>query len=299
MKNYVGIDLGGTNVRAAVVTEEGTILSEMKTKTEAEKGPDYIVNKIIVLVREVMKNYEIHGIGIGFPGPIDGLNNDIVMSTNIPGMEHYPITKKLEEVFKVPVYIENDANVAGLAEALVGAGKLYSSTYYVTISTGIGGAFVVNGKVISGKHGHAGEIANIVIDRNRKKYNHLNIGAVENEASGTAITRKGREIFGDSIEHAGKVFDLARANDEKALAIVDEMAKDLAYMFSVIAHVVDPHIFVLGGGVMAGKDVFLDKMIAYYMDLVHPAMRTIEFAEAKLEEPGIVGAAMLPISKEK
>lgn len=298
MKNYVGIDLGGTNVRAAVVTEEGTILSEMKTKTEAKQGPDYVVNKIIVLVREVIKDYDISGIGIGFPGPIDGINNEIIMSTNIPGMSNYPVTKKLEEVFKVPVYIDNDANVAGLAEALVGAGKMYPSTYYVTISTGIGGAFIVNGKVVGGKHGHAGEVGNVVIDRNREKINHLNVGAVENEASGTALTQKGKAIFGDSIEHAGKLFDLARANDPQALELVDNMAKDLAYMFSAIAHVVDPHVFVLGGGVMAGKDVFFDKMVAYYKELVHPAMRTIDFVDAQLEEPGMVGAAMLPISKE-
>lgn len=298
MKNYIGIDLGGTNVRAAVVSADGTILAEQKTKTEADKGPDYVVNKIIHLVNEVKEGYEISGIGIGFPGPIDGLNNEIIMSTNIPGMEHYPVAKMLEDEFKVPVHIDNDANVAGLAEALVGAGKGYPSVYYTTTSTGIGGAFVVNGKVVSGKHGHAGEIGNLVIDRNRGKYNHLNVGAVENEASGTAITRKGKEVFGDSIEHAGHVFDLARQGDEKALEIVDNMALDLAYMYSLIAHVADPHIFVLGGGVMAGKDVFLDKMIAHYNNLVHPPMREIKFVEAQLEEPGIVGAAMLPISKE-
>ncbi|MBR3694494.1 MAG: ROK family protein [Erysipelotrichales bacterium] len=298
MRKYIGIDLGGTNVRAAVVDEYGNILCEKKTRTEADKGPDHVCEKVMTLVKEVMADEVIQGIGIGYPGPIEAHTNDILMSTNIPGMEHYPITRKLQETFKVPVYIDNDANVAGLAEALVGAGKEYPSIYYVTISTGIGGAFILDGKVISGRHGHAGEIGNIIIDRDRKKYNHLNAGVVENEASGTAIVRKGKEVFGDTIEHAGHVFDLARQGNTQALEIVENVARDLAYAFSAIAHAVDPHAFIIGGGVMAAKDVFFDKMITYYKEAVHTAMQDIEFKQAQLEEPGIIGAAMLPKSKE-
>ena len=94
--------------------------------------------------------------------------------------------------------------------------------------------------------------------------------------------------------HAGDVFDLARKGNEQALQLCDEVAYDLAMMFSQIAHVVDPEVFVLGGGVMKGKDVFFDKMESYYRDLIHQGMQTVEFVEAELEEPGIVGAAMLP-----
>lgn len=299
MKKYVGVDLGGTNVRAALVSENGVILNEKKIKTEAQNGPDAVTDRVINLVKDVIGKETVDGIGIGFPGPIDTVKNEPMMSTNIPGMEHYPIAKKLELEFNVPVYLDNDANVAGLAEALVGAGKGLPSIFYVTISTGIGGVLVVDGKCVSGKHGYAGEIANIIIDRNREKINHLNIGAVENEASGTAITRKGKAIFGDSIQHAGNVFDLAKEGNSDAAKIVDDMAYDLAVMFSIISHVCDPYAFVLGGGVMAGKNVFLDKMIGYYNSLVHEPMRDVDFLEAKLEEPGLVGAAMLPVSRAK
>ena len=163
--------------------------------------------------------------------------------------------------------MDNDAKVAALGEAVLGGGKGYPIVYYVTISTGIAGALVINQKVISGQNGHAGEIGNICIDRNREKYNILNAGAAENEASGTAITRKGRAVFGESISHAGDVFDLARKGDEKALKIVDDMAYDLAMMFSAVGHIVDPHVFVVGGGVMKGKDVFFDKMEKYYRSM--------------------------------
>ena len=136
--------------------------------------------------------------------------------------------------------MDNDVKVAALGEAVLGGGKGFPIVYYVTISTGIGGALVIDQKVISGQNGHAGEIGNICIDRNREKYNILNAGAVENEASGTAITRKGRELFGEQIAHAGNVFELARTGDEKALKLVDDMAYDLAMMFSAIGHILNP-----------------------------------------------------------
>ncbi len=296
---YIGIDLGGTNLRAGVVDENGNILRDKKVPSEANQGPDKVMENIINLVKDVKGDEELGGIGICFPGPIDTLHNDIMMSTNIPGMEHYPVCKKLEEEFKLPVYIDNDANSAGIAEALVGAGKGLPTIFYVTISTGIGGVLVVDGKSVSGRHGFAGEIANIIIDRKREKINHLNVGAVENEASGTAITRKGQAIFGDTIKHAGDVFKLADEGNKEALQIVDDMAYDLAMMFSSIAHVCDPYAFVIGGGVMASKDTFLPKTIEYYKTLVHVPMRDVDFLEAKLEEPGLVGAAMLPVSRKK
>lgn len=245
MKYYIGVDLGGTNVRCAKVDEFGHIVQDVKEATEVEKGP---------------------------------------------------IADKIKNHFHMPTFLDNDGNCAGLGEAVLGAGKGYPIVYYVTISTGIGGALIVNNKVISGKNGHAGEIANIIIDRNREKVNYLNQGCVENEASGTAITRKGKAIFGDQIQHAGDVFDLCRNDNAQALKLIDEVAYDLAVMFSTIAHVVDPHVFIVGGGVMKGKDVFFSKMESYYRTMIHAGMQSVEFKAAQLEEPGIVGAAMLPMS---
>ena len=103
-------------------------------------------------------------------------------------------------------------------------------------------------------------------------------------------------MFGDQITNAGDVFELARQGDEKALKIVDEMAYDLAVMFCAIGHIVDPHVFVVGGGVMKGKDVFFEKMEKYYRDMIHVGMQPVVFTQAVLEEPGIMGAAMLPMT---
>lgn len=299
MKKYIGIDLGGTNVRAAMVDELGNVLQMVKSATEIEKGTEHVMNTIKNMIRSLDDYENCEGIGMGVPGPVDTKEGKMVMASNLPGFEGYPIAETIQKEFNKPTYIDNDANVAGLGEAIQGAGKGKGICYYVTISTGIGGALINEGKVVSGKNGHAGEIGNLIIDRNRKKLqNLLNVGAVENEASGMALTRKGKEIFGnDKIEHAGHVFDLARQGNEEALKLVDDMAYDIALMFSLIAHICDPDVFVVGGGVMnKAKDVFFDKMESYFRTLIHKGMQTVEFKEAILEEPGIVGAAMLPMS---
>lgn len=297
MKNYIGVDLGGTNIRAAIVNEEGVILNMKKTRSNPERGAEPVMETIITLI-ESLEGYEAcEGIGMGIPGPVDTAAGKIIVSTNLPKLIGFPIAEYIREHFHKPTYIDNDVKVAALGEAVQGAGKDYPIVYYVTISTGVGGALVIDRKVISGQNGHAGEIGNICIDRNRKKYNILNAGAVENEASGTAITRKGKEVFGDQIHDAGDVFELARKGNEKALKIVDGMSYDLAMMFSAIGHIIDPHVFVVGGGVMKGKDVFFEKMEKYYRSMIHEGMQPVVFREALLEEPGIIGAAMLPMTK--
>lgn len=298
MKTYIGIDLGGTNVRVAIIDEKGNVIKQRKSESYGTMGPEKVMDNLIGLIKELPDYQNCSGIGAGVPGPCDTINNVMVMSTNLNGFKGYPLGKKLEEAFNIPTFIDNDANVAGLAEALVGAGKGYPVVYYVTISTGIGGALVANGKVISGKNGFAGEIANLIIDRNREKINSLNAGAIENEASGINIVRKAKAVIKDhDINHAGDVFDLALNGNKEAKKIVDQVVYDLAMMFSFISHVCEPDIFVLGGGMMKSKDKFLPLVIEKYKELVHAPMRNSLFVEAKLEEPGIIGAAMLPVSK--
>lgn len=299
MKNYIGVDLGGTNVRVALVREDGHIIQVVKEATEVTFGVEHVIAKIIRMIESIENYQEVSGIGMGVPGPVDTENGIMMLATNLPGFQGYPMAETIRKHFNIPVFADNDVNVACLAESYHGAGKGKPICYYVTISTGIGGAFTFNNRLISGKAGYAGEVADIVIDRNREKVNYLNVGAVENEASGTAITRKGKAAFGEHIEHAGMVFDLAREGNEVAKKIVDEMAYDLAQMFSSIALVTDPHIFVLGGGCMKSKDVFFDKMVEYYKPLVHVGMQDVIFQEAQLSEPGLVGAAMLPMSYGK
>ncbi len=297
MKTYIGIDLGGTNVRVAKISEDGKVLSQVKGPSYGTEGPAKVMKNLKEMIREIPDWRECSGIGIGVPGPVDTKAGTMVLSTNLPGFSGYPIADELSKEFGMPAFLDNDANVAGLAEALVGAGKGLGTVFYVTISTGIGGVLVVNGKTVSGKHGFGGEIANIIIDRNREKINYLNVGAVENEASGTAITRKGKAAFGDDkIQHAGNVLDLAAKGDEKAKEIKACMEKDLGQLFATIACVCDPDMFIIGGGMTKSADKFLPGVIEQYKAMSHTAVHDTPFVIAGLEEPGIIGAAMLPVS---
>lgn len=296
MKSYIGIDLGGTNVRVAKVSADGEVLAVVKGPSYGQEGPEKVMANLKALIREIPEWKECSGIGIGVPGPVNAATQTMSLSTNLPGFTGYPMAAELQEEFGIPTYLDNDANVAGLAEALVGAGKGCNTIFYVTISTGIGGVLIVNGKTVSGKHGFGGEIANIIVDRNREKINYLNVGAIENEASGTAIVRKAREIFGDQIEHAGMVFDLAAQGNEEAIRIVNRMEEDLGQMFATIACICDPDMFIIGGGMTKSAEHFLPGVVENFKKKSHAALSDTPFVIAQLDEPGIIGAAMVPVS---
>ena len=192
--------------------------------------------------------------------------------------------------------MDNDVNVAGLGEALQGAGKDNRIVYYLTVSTGVGGALVVEEKLIAGANGHAGEVGNMILDPHRPARAGLNTGATESEMSGPALTRKASEALQRPIAHAGELFELAAQGDEKAKELVENFKDDFARLLSGIAFVVDPDIFVIGGGVMKSSEHFFEDVVERYRSLVFPGMRNVKFAKAQLDEPGLIGAAMLPMA---
>ncbi len=296
MKTVIGIDLGGTNVRVAKVSEDGQILQVLSSPSHALEGTEKVMSNLKSLIRQIDGLSEVSGIGIGVPGPVDTIKGVMTMATNLPGFENYPMAQELEHEFNIPTFVDNDANVAGLAEALVGAGKGYNIVYYITHSTGVGGALVADGKVISGKNGYAGEVGNIIIQSEGEKINHLNIGAAENVFSGTALVNQAKVKLNPNITSAKEIFDLAKEGNVIAQKMIDDMAYHFALLCSAIGHVVDPHVFVIGGGVSKSHEAYFDKLLENYNKLVHVGMRNPLFKRAELAEPGIVGAAMLPIS---
>lgn len=297
MKTYIGIDLGGTNCRVAIVNEHGEICEHISNPSYADQSAEVIVNNIINSVKQ-LNNYKNNaGIGIGVPGPVDQKNGWMTMASNIPALKEYPLIKKLESELGLKVFMDNDANVAGLAEAILGAGKEFNNVVYITHSTGIGGGIVYNKQIISGVKGYAGEVANIVIDPNLSKVNHLNAGAIENHASGSALVAKAKKLIDPNIVSAKELFDLYTNNHPVAIEIIDTMCKQMGLMLANIAHVLNPECFIFGGGVTKSADLYFDKMISYYKSFVHPPMADTKFVLANLKEPGIVGAALIPYSK--
>ncbi len=299
MNYYLGIDLGGTNVRVAKVSKEGKILDVKQNPSLAKESAETIFKNICDTIEELGTLEHCLGIGICVPGPVDQEKGWLNMATNIPALAKFPLVKRLEAFTNLPVYMDNDANVAGLAEALVGAGAGLPVVVYVTHSTGIGAGIIVNGQAVSGKHGYAGEVANLIIDPRAPKVNHLNVGALENLASGTALVHKAQQEIDPKIESGRELFDLYKQGHLKAIEIVEQMSKDFAVGLSLIAHVVDPHIFVIGGGVSKSADIYFDKVKEYYNQHVHEGMKNVDIVLAQLAEPGIIGAAMLPVSHGK
>ena len=260
MKYYIGIDLGGTNVRTLLVDENGESYSEVKGPTECQNGPDYVCDKIIKQIESLDTSVcgglqGVEGIGIGAPGPVDTELGIMIMASNLPGFENYPICHKLKEKFGLPTFIDNDANVAGLAEAILGAGSGY-------------------------------------------KQGALNPGAVEGEISGTALTRKGKEAKGDLVKHAGDVFKLAAEGDEACQKIAEEFIDGFSTLLANVAHTVDPHCFVLGGGVFKSKAYFWDELEKRFNSKIHVGMRNhIPLLFKEIDDCGAIGAAMLPMSQ--
>lgn len=295
MSNYIGIDLGGTNVRVAKVDENGKILKDIIKPSRALEGP-LVINDNIVSILEEFDLSDVKGIGLAIPGPVDAEKNVITQATNIPGCENYPFADNIEKQFGIKVILDNDANVAGLAESLFGAGRGYHTVYFITHSTGIGGALIINNKIHSGHKGYAGEIANVIVDPNAKQYPnyaHLNKGGVESVASGTAIGLIGTDLIGETATSSRKVFDLFKNGDPKAKEIIDKMCKDFATCIADISAICAPDCFVIGGGCAKSHDLYFDILTDYYKKMAHPIMREVPIKLAELEEPGVVGAAML------
>lgn len=299
MNYYIGIDLGGTNVRIAKVDDDGKIIQDVIAPSHGLEGPEVIEDNILELLSSFDLK-DVKSIGLAIPGPVDGERNVITMATNIPGCENYPFADNIQRKTGVPVFLDNDANAAGLAEAVLGSGKGYNIVYYLTHSTGIGGALVINGKVISGHKGYAGEVANVIVDPDAKQYpiySHLNRGGVESVASGTAIGLIGKDLIGEEANSSRKVFILASEGNEKAKAIIDKMAKDFATCLAAISAIVAPDCFVIGGGCSKSSMLYFDTLRDYFKSMAHEGMREVPILKASLQEPGVLGAAMIGKSR--
>jgi glucokinase len=292
--HLLGIDLGGTNLRAALVTADGEIVEERIVPTETEKGPYHTIQNMIDLCEYFLNKNQIAAIGIGAPGPLDSKQGTILSPPNLPGWDEIPLVTLLEKVLHRRVVLDNDANAAALAEAMIGIGKGKESIFYITVSTGIGGGFVYRNQIIQGAHSCAGEIGNMIIDRYGPVHSNLNKGSLESLASGTALKRSAQEQFGLD-GHAGELFLLAMEGYDDAKMIVDTMLTQLAKGIANIVHTVDPHMIVLGGGVMQSKD-YIMPILKKKVDLfLYPQLRS----KVKLEcaalgtKAGVVGAALL------
>lgn len=296
MKYSVAIDIGGTNTRVALADEELNIIERKQFATDSE-NPDVTLGKIA----EVIKSFDcdIVGAGMSCPGPLDLINGKILTPPNLKGQWHnLKVAEELSKLINKPVYLENDANLAGLAEAVVGEGKDYNYVQFFTVSTGLGAGFVINKEIYHGAHGFGNEVANCVMMKDGPSHGSIIPGGIEAISSGTAITSRAVKV-GLDVKHAGEVNDLAKAGNEVAKQIMDDAKEYLANFIGVVYGYADPEIVILGGSVALKIDGFVEEVEALAKERVYEIMKPyVKVRKSTLnEDSGLIGAAYLAFSK--
>lgn len=291
MKYAVGIDVGGTNTRVALINEEYKILERIQFSTDS-KDPEVTLNKIGEIIKGFGK--EVEGIGISCPGPLDLIEGVVLTPPNLPGWHHLALSKRLEEITGVRVCLENDANLACLAETLEGAGAGKHFVQFLTISTGVGAGLCINGKIYHGAKGYGQEVANSVVWKNGPKQGDLKAGSIESIASGTAITKRANDA-GLEAAHAGEVYELAQEGNEIARQIMEDTYEYLSNFLGILYGVLDPEIFILSGSVALKIPGFIEEVEKRTKEKVYDALKeNIKIVPAALgEDCGLIGAACL------
>lgn len=297
MKYAVGIDVGGTNTRVALVNEEMELLDRKQFPTDAN-NPYVTFERIKEAIASLGK--EICGIGLSCPGPLDLINGKILNTPNLFGdWNTISITEELSKICGCPVYLENDANLAALAEAVLGEGKDYRYVQFLTVSTGLGSGLVIDKNIYIGSHGFAHEVANVCLWKDGPTHGKIHPGGVEAICSGTAITKRA-QAEGLDVQHAGEVNDLAKEGNEVAKAIMDDAKEYLANFCAAIIAIVDPEIIILGGSVALKIEGFVEEVEELVRGRVFAALKEyVNIKKSTLDEDsGLFGAGYLALSKE-
>ena len=195
----IAVDLGGTQMRTAIL-QGATLLSRVSLLTVDDATPNRIIPRIYTAVQQALDEAhipldQIAGIGIAAAGALDSRSGVVFAPPNLPGWDHVPLRDIFQEHFKIPVFVENDANATALGEYMFGAGRGCNDMVYLTVNTGIGGGVIIDGKIVDGASGTAGELGHMTIDWHGERCNCGNIGCLENIASGTAIARSANEAI--------------------------------------------------------------------------------------------------------
>ncbi|WP_394875303.1 ROK family protein [Clostridium neonatale] len=310
MKNYVvGVDLGGTKISTALSDLEGKIINQTTIPTDAHEGEVPVLNRIINSIEKVVNDsavsYEdIKGIGIGSPGPLDAKQGIIITTPNLP-FKNFNLVKPISEKFGVPVFLDNDANVAAIGEFMFGAGKGAENIVFFTVSTGVGGGAILNGKVYRGHTSNALEIGHMTVAPHGPRCNCGNVGCVEATSSGTAIAKRAHEALSTKVETSLRKYENVTSYEVFVEAAGDPVAKDIIddamnYLGIAVANAVsifDPEYVIIGGGVSKAGDVVFDTVRKVVNKRCFKSMaESVKIVPAGLgTDAGLIGAVALAL----
>jgi glucokinase len=297
MNFAIAVDLGGTNLRIAAVSEAGEFWEKITTGTKVALGRDAVIGEMTATIRELAAKFshsgQLLGVGIGVPGIIDQRSGMLRQSPNLPGWHDYPVRQEIERQLGATVALENDANCAALGEAWLGAARQAEHMCMITLGTGVGGGIVLGGDVWRGLTGMAGEVGHVTVDPDGPKCNCGNNGCVEQFASATAIVRMAREAIAggrapqlSAAASQNPTFDarvvdnFAREGDKPAQEIFRKAGWALGVTIADLVNILNLHMYVIGGGVADAWEAFAPAMFA--------ELRRRSFVYTATAPPGVV-----------
>ena len=311
-QNRIGIDVGGTNVKLALVSGEGKIIYSNSIPTHAEMGYEYTVNNIKEAIKDLIKETDsqtkdIQGIGFGFPGQVDYKSGIVRLAPNIPGWVDVPIAQKIEEEFGISTRVDNDVRCAALGELNFGAGKGCENLICITVGTGIGSGLIVNGKLVRGASNAAGEIGHIKLQMNGGPICGCgDTGCLEAFASGPAIVAMAEDYIkgGKSTKYRELanpeitpyiVYEAAKAGDPVARRIFTVIGEYIGIGLTSVINLLNPEKVIIGGGVAAAGEFLMDSIKeTVKRRAMKIAGETVEIVPAQLgNTAGVIGASLL------
>jgi glucokinase len=286
----IGVDIGGTNIRAGAVASNGRIIGEpFSVATGATENKELIVGRVVGAIATVIGQYrleksDIQGIGLGVTGPLDVKNGTILQCPNLPTMDFFPLREVIEKEFNLPVFMNNDANAMMLGESFWGAGKGSGSILGITLGTGLGCAIVLNRKVWMGATETAGEIW----------ISPYQDGIIEDVVSGRGVGSLYEKLGGQRLT-AREVAARAYAGDYRAVAAWNEFGKAVAYALTWSVNLIDPDVVIIGGSMANSMDLFYHAMYEFLCKNVCPVpAQKLRIVKAQLgDNAGFIGAAAL------
>jgi len=298
---YLGIEIGGTKLQLVIGDAEGNIVARERFTVDRERAAEGIRSQIAAAMPALVQIHSPRAIGVGFGGPTNWRDGEIVLSHHIPGWSGFPLAAWLSEnAGGIPAFVDNDANVAGLAEAIRGAGRGYPTIFYVTLGSGVGGGLIQHGNIFHGGGATETEIGHLRLDREGTM--------VESRCSGWAVDQRIQKLItenpstplaelvsGDNAAPASHLAGALEAGDDQAAALLHEVGSDLGFALAQVTQLMSPHVIVIGGGLaLVGAPLLAaiqSGLNVHVMDALKPTPRV--FAAALAEDVVPVGAVLL------
>lgn len=290
MDTHLGIDWGGTYIKAGLVNNKGKILEERVFASKDLRKKAFFTDKIGSLIKD-FKRFNIQAIGIGAPGIINTEKGFIYYLPNIPGWKDFPLKKVLEQKFKIPVFVNNDANLFALAEARLGAGYGYLRGIFLTLGTGLGGAVIADGKLIPTQISSL-ELGHVPIALSGRKCSCGGRGCIETFVGNKYLLRRYRTLGKNTkVKEVRDIFECALKGEKQAIVVWNEFSHALGMFLSGMVNIFNPQVIVFGGGVSGAFKLFKPPLSkAIKQQAMRPQAEGIKLLKAKLKEPGIIGA---------